>query len=439
MTKGLILWQNPETQVMPADADTVDAIVGYADNSNLTPKQQAQIVTTFKSGAYEIAAEYSWKKAITKLRRSLENLGPDFIFELLDRSDIDKFTSLEEVLTDRKAIELAEQLGIIGKTGALKLRQSLELVNHYISGEAEDELSKSDAFSIVKTCIQYILCEQDVDVAVAFTNFRNRLLTETVSLQDGDVKQVLSAPLFYLRTVCIILLTAIKKEKGAKQEVALTNLNILIKDMWPNLADADRFSIGSAYSTMLAYGDSVATKGLKQALSKVKGFDYVPETIRSNTFKDQAKKVIDTHYEYNNFAGEVSPVKALANLGNIIPAPAFQDCIDAYLCVYLGNIYGFSYEAAPIAYQQLEKVSVDRWHYFFKNLIHQDQYVLDHITTEDQVTRFATLLESVGYTTEKDLPKYNQLLYDSIIHGKASDARKIASWMKNRLLYFDDQ
>lgn len=435
MSNSLILWQNPENQVMPADVDTVNAIVGYANSSNLTPKQQTQIVQTFENGAYEMAAEYSWKKAITKLRKSLENLGADFIGELLDRSDIDKFTSLEEVLTDRKAIELAEQLGIIGKTGALKLRQSLELVNHYISGDAEDELSKIDAFNIVKTSVQYILCEQDVDVAVSFTNFRKRLLTETVSLQDSDVKQVLSAPLFYLRTVCTILLTAIKKEKGVHQEVALTNLNILINDMWPHLADADRYSIGSAYSTMLSYGDNVATKGLKQALSKVKGFDYVPETIRSNTFKDQAKKVIDTHYAFNNFSNEVSPIKALANLGSIIPAPAFQDCIDAYLCVYLGNFYGPSFEAAPIARQQLEKVSADRWHYFFKNLIHQDQYVLDHITTDKQVSNFASLLESVDYTKEKDLPKYNQQLYEAILNRETSRARKIAIWLRERLLY----
>jgi len=435
MSKNLILWQNPEHQVMPTDVDTVDAIVGYANNSNLTPKQQAQIVTAFENGAYEMAAEYSWKKAITKLRKSLENLGADFIGELLDRSDIDKFTSLEEVLTDRKAIEFAEQLGIIGKTGAMKLRHSLEIVNHYLSGEADDELPKSDALNIVKTCVQYILCEQDVDVAVAFTQFRKRLLTETVSLQDGDVKQVLSAPLFYLRTVCTILLTAIKKEKGAQQEVALTNLNILIKDMWPNLADADRFSIGSAYSTVLAYGDNVATKGLKQALSKVQGFDYVPETIRSNTFKDQAKKVIDTHYAFNNFYNEASPIRALANLGSIIPAPAFQDCIDAYLCVYLGNYYGVSNEAAPIARQQLEKVSADRWHYFFKNLIHQDQYVLDHISTANQVARFASLLEAVGYTSENELPRNNQLLYDAIMKKDTTKAKKIANWMEERLLY----
>ena len=40
MSKDLILWQNPENQVMPADLDTIEQVVVYADNSNLTEKQQ---------------------------------------------------------------------------------------------------------------------------------------------------------------------------------------------------------------------------------------------------------------------------------------------------------------------------------------------------------------------------------------------------------------
>ena len=137
---------------------------------------------------------------------------------------------------------------------------------------------------------------------------------------------------------------------------------------------------------------------------KVHGFDYVPETTRSSTFKNQAKKVIDIHYAYNNYYNEPAAVRSLEKLGSIIPAPAFQDCIDAYLCVYLGNPYGRSIEAYPIAEQELLKVSVDRWRYLFRDIIHQDQIILDHIYTEDQIHHFMELLHSVGYTSDSGLP-----------------------------------
>lgn len=435
MSNKVILWQNPEKTEMPTDLEKISDVISFANEKNLPVKQQSQILKSFEQKSYDMSAEFAWKKAIIKLRRSLEKLGVSFIAELMGRSDIDEFTPIDEFLTDRKAIELAEQLGIIGKTGALMLKQHYELISHFLSGDADEEISRKEAFNIIYDCVLYILSDQNEDVALAFSDFRERLLSEPITLQDDDVRQLLIAPLFYIRTVCIILLNSIKKDKGVRQEHALANLNTLIKEMWKGLAESDKYNIGITYSTVLAQGDNIASKGLKQALMKVSGFDYVPEATRSTTFRDVAKKVIDTHYAFNNFYNEPSAVRSLAKLGSIIPAPAFQDCIDAYLCVYLGNNYGCSNEAYPIAEKELLKVSKDRWHYFFKNIIHQDHYALDHIYTPNQVTRFRELLQNVGYTSDNDLPKDNQNLYNAIISGDINKAKSIAIRLYTRLRY----
>lgn len=435
MSNNVVLWQKPDKSVIPSDLSEVSEVVTYANERYLPSKQKSQIVKAFEQKSYEMSAEFAWKKAIIKLRKSLEKLGVDFIMELLGRSDISEYTPIDEFLTDRKAIDLAEQLGIIGKTGALKLRHNYELISHFLTGDADEEISRLDAFGIIHDSIQYILSEQNEEDAFAFSEFRNRLLGSSISLQDADVQQILRAPLFYIRTVCIILLNAIKKDKGVRQEHALVNMNVLIKDMWKSLAESDRYSIGLAYSAVAAQGDDIATKGLKQALMKVHGFDYVPETTRSTTFRNQARKVIDVHYAYNNFYNEPAAVRLLEKLGSIIPDPAFQDCMDAYLCVYIGNIYGRSNDAHPIAEKELKKVSLDRWHYFFKNIIHQDQYVLDHIRTKNQVCYFKDLLIKIGYTSEKALPKENQNLYNAIIDNEYDKAKNIALALYNRLMY----
>ena len=72
----------------------------------------------------------------------------------------------------------------------------------------------------------------------------------------------------------------------------------------------------------------------------------MPENLRSVTFKKAAAAVIETHFEFNNFYNEPSVVRKLASLGSTIPLPAFIDCIQAYLAVYLGNSYGVSNIAA---------------------------------------------------------------------------------------------
>lgn len=435
MSEKIILWQKPDKPGIPADLETVEDVVRYAKCDALSEKQQTQIINAFDQGSYEMAAEFAWKKAILKLRRSLERLGVGFLAELMGRSDINDFTPVDDFLTDRKAIELAEQLGIVGKTGALKLRQHYELIHHFLTGDSDEDITKFDSFYIIYDSVQYILCEQDEEMAIAFSEFRERLLSQTVSLSDSDVQQVLSAPLFYIRTVCIILLNAIKKDKGMKQECAIRNLNSLIEEMWDLLGDEDKYSVGFAYSSVIAYGDDVAAKGLKQALLKVHGFDYVPETTRSEAFKNQARRVIDTHYAFQNFYNEPAAVRSLEKLGSVIPSPAFQDCLDAYLIVYLGNQYNISINAAPIAEKELLKISVDRWQYYFKRIIHQDSYVLEHIDTDRQIDRFSSLLARLDYTSDDSLSKANQLLFSAIIKRDYLTARNVAKALLNKLRY----
>ena len=101
--------------------------------------------------------------------------------------------------------------------------------------------------------------------------------------------QLLESPVFYLKTVISVLISAVKNEKGASQEHALGNLSNLIQPMWPHIAEKDRWQIGNAYRDVTAAGNVNAAKGLKNALLKVKGFDYVPENLRSTTFKKAAK------------------------------------------------------------------------------------------------------------------------------------------------------
>lgn len=51
-------------------------------------------------------------------------------------------------------------------------------------------------------------------------------------------------------------------------------------------------------------------------------------------------------------------IKELASLGTIFPKPAMARCIKALLLVYMGNGYGRSVAAVPIAEEQLNQVSM---------------------------------------------------------------------------------
>lgn len=431
MSNEIQLWAGPNGVSIPSNVKDPKDIVVYANNNTLSVKQQNQIVVAFQMEAYDMAAEYAWKKAMIKLKETLATLGMKFIGEMLGRDDIDEFDSIDTVLTDYATIQLAEQLGVIGSTAALKLRQSQELISHFFSGKADEEISYTDAFTIVKSSVQYILGEQDISIAIEFSNLRRRLLTESLKKDDIQVSNLISSPLFYLRTVLTILLSSIRKDKGATLENALANINLLLPEIWDNLGENDKWNVGTAYRDVVAEGNNMAANGLKKALLKVGGFDFVPENLRSTTFKNAAKMVLETHFAYNNFYNEPPVVRALANLGSVIPAPALLECIQAYLVVYLGNYYGISNDAAPIAYEELSKITPDRWKYYFEKGIVKDEIILSNIIHSNQIDRFSKLLRSNGLDDFTDLPKDSQILYDNIIRNKSD----VVSRVREKLLF----
>lgn len=431
MGKSVQLWQGPDGVAIPSNISDTKEIVSYA--YYLTKKQKNQIAAAFQIGAYDMASEYAWKKAMVKLKETISTLGMKFIGEMLGRDDIDEYSTVESALTDFTTIQLAEQLGVIGNTGSIKLKQANELINHYFSKDADEEIDTVSAVQIIKSSVQYILAESDISIAIEFSQFRNRLLNETLKLNDPQVEQLIDAPLFYLRTVMSILIGAIKDEKGAKLENSLANLNLLISSIWEQLGEADKWNMGTAYRDVTAAGNTIASAGLKNALLKVGGFDFVPENLRSVTFKKAAAAVIDIHFEFNNFYNEPSVVRKLANLGSTIPSPALIDCFQAYLAVYLGNNYGVSFSAAQIAEEQLQNISRERWIYYFGKVLHNDQIVLPKISGLKKIERFSSLLRSSGFDDFVDLPKDNQDVYDAIIKNKKFKAENIASTLYNRI------
>ena len=242
---------------------------------------------------------------------------------MLGDEDLDEYSNLESAITDFDTIQLAENLGVVNTHGAIKLRHSLETLTHFIrndEGTTEGEqFSGQEAQEVIYSCVKFVLGTTQVDVSIEFSTFRDKLLSSSLQPSDPQIEMLLSSPYFYLRTILSILLNAIKQESGAKQEKALANFNSLVEaGGWEKLAERERWAVGSAYRDATAKGDSLAAKGLRTGLSKVKGFDYVPENLRSNTFKKAAKALMDTHFAMNNFYNEPALVRALATLGSVV-------------------------------------------------------------------------------------------------------------------------
>jgi hypothetical protein len=226
------------------------------------------------------------------------------------------------------------------------------------------------------------LGKPQIEVATKFIEFRKALESESFAKEDERVQVLLTSPYFFRKLTISILLAATKTQAGAKLEHALANINLLLPEIWPALRDTEKWQIGHTYAEVYSAGRRSAILSLREALLKVGGFDFVPENLRSDTFVKAAAAVLEAHEGMNNFYNEVSPMRTLARLGSTIPAPAFAQCASAIVAVRLGNMYGTSHAAVPIADRLLDKFSPERWQYFLNQCLPGDVRVLRKLQSD---------------------------------------------------------
>lgn len=353
----------------------IDKIVDY--NKRLYPREVQTIVKAFNNDLYDMAIEYTWTRTFNILRERVMSFGKDFVLEMLGRTDEDTLDSLSEVET----VRLAADLGIINETAKMRFMHVIELIQHYSSRNApEDEgINPLDALNNVGMCVKYVLGFEEDGFIIEYTEFRNRLKMEKLSTEDSAVEILKLAPYFYKRTTIRTLLNLIKNTKSGEQENVFANMTTIVPIVWDDLLSDDRYPLGFSYAEAINDGDQKLVSAFKSVLLKVKGFDYVPEDLRSRTFIAVAKNLLDIHYDIDNFHKEPAAAKSLLSMGTTIPKPALGAVVSATLACKTGNSYGVSNLAQQYLDEILRTLSNEQWEHYFNSVFPVDETMIDKL------------------------------------------------------------
>lgn len=432
-TKAIAQWAPSEMVVIPNGA-TPQEIVQFA-KPQLSNRDMRAVVAAIQSESYEMLATFVWAKAASVLKKQISSLGMDFVGEMLNRTDLTEGSDPAREIADHEAIALAEDLSIVTATQAVRLKHALELVSHFtnldVEASEQEEMMPEEAMLLLKTCVASILGHPNFQVAVRFLDFRRSLTERTLKPEDADVVAVTSAPYFFVRTILSALLGLVKTGRGAIQEHAIGNLATLVPILWPQLREQEKWQVGQAYAEVNANGDRAASSGIKKALLSVKGFDFVPETLRSSTFSRAAARVLEAHFAFNNFSNEKEPMEALANLGTAIPQPAFAKSMEATLAVWLGNRWGASWAAHDAAKRVLDTLRNEQWEYYLNECLPRDRTVLDKIAHDDgPASRWIDMVSL--FKLEQRTLKHKKLkeLISASANGNAAKVKTIAAQLR---------
>jgi len=431
-TKSLIPWAPPEPLALPGDAQP-PAIVERA--LRLTRHDQQSVVLAFSSGAYEMAATFVWTKALATLKKQLAGLGMEFVGEMLGRTDLSDDSNPARDIRDDEAILLAEQLGMVGPTEAIRLRNAQSLITHFSDPEvsSDERMHLEEAISVLRGCVVNFLSDPAVHPPQPFLELRRKLQAETLSSDSPEIEMLSTSPYFYVRTTLTVLIAQLKTASGAGLEHAAGNIHVLLPVMWPKLREKDRWQAGETYAIVHSANRTIAAAGLRAALMQVKGFDYVPETLRSDTFRNAARAVLNAHLGWDNFHNEPRPMRALAQLGSSIPGPALADCFSAGLCVRLGNSYGHSWSAQPAAEQFLKLFKPNQWEYYLNKLLPGDHHILQKLAYDDQpLGRWQELVVELKLADLSMQPRIARLVAGET--GKRDQIRAAARLLRERMM-----
>lgn len=436
MTSGgvVALWKASTALVVGDNVSDVPTIVSAAKQLRL--KEQQQIVANMEAEHYEVAATYLWHKTMALLKRKIATLGNEFIAELLQRPDIDEHSEIQTSISDAEAITLASELGMITATQALRLVHSQEVIAHFASVDADDRmddaegLTREEALLCLRVCVQGVLGQERVAVAEDFAAFRRKLEGETFTETSPEIVRLRQSPYFFVRTAISILLAVLKSGKGAQIEHASRNTGLIVPLFWDELKQPEKWQIGQAYASEFSEGKKDSIKALHSVLLRVRGFDFVPENLRSNTFTKVANSVIAAHQGIDNFYNEPGPMRELASLGTSIPGPALAGCITATLCVKLGNSYGASWAAQSSADQILSGISVDRWKYYIEGRLEYEPIILSKLARRGEpLDRWITLIKDLQLDPNEFTNKNIRQLIVATNAGKPERVQTIADAM----------
>lgn len=379
---SLVPWTPADALSLPTSAQPPEIVQRAVQ---LSDRDKKSLLVAFESEAYEMAASFAWSKAVAALKRQLGGLGMEFVGEMLGRTDLSESSNPIIDIREDEAIELAEQLGMISTTEAIRLRTSQTLVNHFLDPERPhtEQMYREEAISIVRNCVINFLADPSLRAQQPFLDLRRKLESETLNPSGPEAAALAASPYFFIRTTLTVLLAQLKVASGAKLEHAAGNIGVLLPAMWPKLREKDRWQAGEGYALLQSANRPVAATGMRAALLSVKGFDYVPENLRSETFRAAARAVLGAHLGYGNFYNEPKPMEMLLKLGSSIPGPAMDECFSAALCVRLGNRYGLCWAAQSAAESFLKLFRQNQWEYYVNKLLPTDRHILDKLAYDD--------------------------------------------------------
>jgi len=420
-------WNDAKKKSKISDASFEEIV--DSEESLLTQEDKDFVLSSFSAGMYNYVVEYVYNKSVKILQDVVFSIGEDIVVNIthwIDRSYISNFF-------DIFVLRLACDFDLITKEEKLNILQIMNVLQKRSDGDSNTgEIDKEKAKYFITNLFDAILFKD-------FTPFTKSVvetlecLKKVVILPYSDIYTDIMESKNKRKNLFIRIMFAMLKtedgKKGDNETIIYQNAKNLFPFMWDAQSLNEKKFI--AYYLKTASENSSIKRVFSEISFQIKLNDFNTDVSTVTKILKSCQEVLSSHFSVHNHKDEVAGMIKLSEV-EFFPNFFLRSVLTPCLVTYLGNEAGFIFDSRQIAQQIFEKISAEKWSFYFKNFFLNDDFVqMTLLLNERCLKDWCNLIKKVNID-EDDVT--NEDVKNLLIASKKQSFEEVASLIK-RIYY----
>lgn len=333
--------------------DSIENAIRDESKGNFIDKAKRAV----EVGLWDSAMLYFWNESMKDLRKKVMTYGIEY-FPNTQNTNIKKEDDLSEKINDYNLIDGCFQIGIITKEAWFFLQKCREIRNQYTSAHLSDsQIDRLEALNFIKNCVKYVLTNDPPSPGFNIRSIIERMKEKGTSNNINEIKTAILEQAEEIRKALVNRFFSEFVDVNCDAELR-SNIESIAKDIWDKTDEETKNEIGQRY-VKIAVGMSQESASLAFKFFKIiNGIGKIPEAYRRPMFEKYAKDLLNAYHESDNFYKEGPKSKELFDMGFDVPIEAANLYTKAVLLSYLGNSFGYCWEANVSNEKMIKKFNV---------------------------------------------------------------------------------
>lgn len=391
-----IIWDDVRKKCNISDPSFIDMINNYAISSNeLSGEDKEFILTSYNAKMYNYVVEYVYNKAVKILQDTIFSMGEEVVVNVthwIDRTVVSNFF-------DVFVLRLAHDLGLISKDDKILFLNIIEFLQH------KKESFVVEVEDFIKEKAKYFICSlfeavlsKDYSVFVQNINDSIQTLLSVNILPDSEEYHNLINKFDLRKNVLIRLLISLVKSESIvdKKElkILVQNIKNLFSTLWEKASLNEKKFF--CYYLKSSSPDSELVKIFSELSDEIKLQEFSTDLTTITKILKNCQDILSYHYSVSSHKEETAPLIKLNEI-EVYPKFFLRSVITPSVITYLGNNNGYIRESREIAGQILDKISTEKWKFYFKNFFESDDFVLINLfDVKDCLKDWCSLIKKSG-------------------------------------------